>query len=104
MYLDHHSLARIERILGQLKTQVMLLDANGQVILPKDNRRDLQLPEMLTRDPTRPLVYGGFTLIGTSDKQPLYLCMAGDSQDVQNCIVVCAELILSLIHIPSPRD
>ena len=70
MYLDHHSLARIERILGQLKTQVMLLDANGQVILPKDNRRDLQLPEMLTRDPTRPLVYGGFTLIGTSDKQP----------------------------------
>ena len=45
------SLARIERILGQLKTQVMLLDANGQVILPKDNRRDLQLPEMLTRDP-----------------------------------------------------
>lgn len=93
MYLDHHSLARIECILGQLKTQVMLLDANGQVILPKDNRRDLQLPEMLTRDPTRPLVYGGFTLIGTSDKQPLYLCMAGDSQDVQNCIVVCAELI-----------
>ena len=97
MYLDHHSLARIERILGQLKTHVMLLDTNGQVILPKDNRRDLQLPEMLTRDPTRPLVYGGFTLIGTSDKQPLYLCMAGDSQDVQNCIVVCAELINMVI-------
>ena len=97
MYLDHHSLARIERILGQLKTQVMLLDTNGQVILPKDNHRDLQLPEMLTKDPTRPLVYGGFTLIGTSDKQPLYLCMAGDSQDVQNCIVVCAELINMVI-------
>ena len=31
MYLDHHSLARIERILSQLKTQVMLLDTNGGV-------------------------------------------------------------------------
>ena len=59
MYLDHHSLARIERILGQLKTQARCCwMPNGQVILPKDNRRDLQLPEMLTRDPTRPLVYG----------------------------------------------
>ena len=73
MYLDHRVLAKISRVLARLDMNIMLLDTNGQVILPEGNDRELTLPEVLRSNPTQPLVYGGFTLIGTEGTQPLFL-------------------------------
>ena len=47
MYLDHRVVAKIARILSRLNMNIMLLDTNGQVILPDGNDRELTLPEAL---------------------------------------------------------
>ncbi len=99
MYLDHRVIAKISQILSRMSMQVMLLDFGGQVILPEDNHREFTLPEALLKNPTAPLVYGGFTLIGTDDESPLFLCLSGDSADVQSCAVICAELINTLTRV-----
>ena len=103
MYLDHRIIAKIARVLGRVKMNVMLLDNNGQVILPEDNHREFTLPETIRQNPSEPLVYGGFTLIGTEGSQPLFLVLAGDSPDVSNCAVLTAELINMLTRVDLPH-
>ena len=103
MYLDHRVVARIARILSRLNMNIMLLDTSGQVILPEGNDRELPLPEALRNNPTQPLVYGGFTLIGTDGLQPLYLCLPGDSPDVCSCAILASELVSSITHIELPN-
>ena len=98
MYLDHRVLAKISQILSQMTMQVILFDSNGQVLWPEDNHKELTLPEALLKNPTEPLVYGGFTLIGTVDEQPLFICLSGDNADVKSCAVLCAELINTLMR------
>jgi hypothetical protein len=93
MYLDHRVIAKISSLLSKISMNVMLLDNNGQVILPEDNNREFTLPEALRQNPTSPLIYGGFTLIGTEGAHPLFLCLPGDSPDVSNCAILCAEMI-----------
>ena len=93
MYLDHNITMRIARILGKIDMSALLLDASGNVVLPEGDQRHFTLPEAVRTNPTTPLVYGGVTLIGTDDEQPVYLCLQGDSNDVKNCAMLCAELI-----------
>ncbi|MEF9972317.1 MAG: helix-turn-helix domain-containing protein [Clostridia bacterium] len=99
MYLDHRIVAKIARVLSRINMSIMLLDNNGQVILPEDNQREFNLPEAVRQNPTEPLVYGGFTLIGTEGTQPLFLCLPGDSQDVSNCAILTAELVNMLTRV-----
>ena len=103
MYLDHRVLAKISRVLARLDMNIMLLDTNGQVILPEGNDRELPLPEVLRSNPTQPLVYGGFTLIGTEGTQPLFLCLPGDSSDVCSCAILASELVSSMTRVELPN-
>lgn len=103
MYLDHRVIAKIAQVLSRLNMSVMLLDSNGLVVLPEGNDREFNLPEALRNNPTQPLVYGGFTLIGTEGSQPLFLCLPGDSADVSSCAILCAELINMLTKIDLPH-
>ena len=103
MFLDHRVIAKISSLLSKISMNVMLLDNNGQVILPEDNNREFTLPEVLRQNPTAPLVYGGFTLIGTEGTHPLFLCLPGDSQDVSNCAILCAEMINMLTKVDLPH-
>ncbi|MGI6174401.1 MAG: PucR family transcriptional regulator [Christensenellales bacterium] len=102
MYLDHRVIAKIAKIFAKTDMNIMLLDNNGQVILPADNYRDFVLPEELRKNPTAPLPYGSFTLIGTEGAQPLFLCLPGSSKGVQDCAVVCAELVSLLLRVEMP--
>ncbi|NLG25649.1 MAG: hypothetical protein GX558_09860 [Clostridiales bacterium] len=103
MYLDHRVVAKIAQVLSRIHMNVMLLDNNGQVVLPEGNDREFTLPETLRKSPTQPLVYGGFTLIGTEGSQPLFLCLPGDSQDVTSCAILCAELVNMLTRVDLPN-
>jgi carbohydrate diacid regulator len=103
MYLDHRVIAKISGLLSKIDMNVMLLDNNGQVILPEDNKREFTLPEVLRQNPTEPLIYGGFTLIGTEGQRPLFLCLPGDSVDVSNCAILCAEMINMLTRVDLPH-
>ena len=103
MYLDHHVVAMIDRALSKIDMNIMVLDTNGQVILPEDNKREFTIPEAIRTNPTKPLVYGGFTLIGTEGAQPLYLVLPGDSVDVSNCAVLAAELVNMLTRVDLPH-
>ncbi len=102
MYLDHRVIAKIARVLSRMNMSIMLLDANGQVVLPEGNDRELTLPEALRNNPTQPLIYGGFTLIGTDGNQPLFLCLAGDSPEVSSCAVLASEIVGMLTRVELP--
>ena len=99
MYLDHRVTAKITHILEQIDMSALLMDNNGTVVLPEGDARQLTLPDQLRRDPTTPMVYGGVTLIGTDERQPLFICLHGDSPEVKNCAILCAELINMLVHV-----
>ena len=71
MYLDHRITIKIARVLDMVDMSALLLDANGSVILPEGDQRVFTLPEELRQNPTTPFVYGGVTLIGAGDEQPV---------------------------------
>ncbi len=102
MYLDHRLLVRISGVLSRLSMNIMLMDSTGHVIYPEDNGRELTLPEALRAAPMKPLVYGGFTLIGTDENQPMFLCLPGDSPDVCSCAILASELIGSMTRVELP--
>ena len=99
MYLDHHALKRISRILNMIDSVALLLNDKGEVLFPEGDSRKLTLPEAVRGKAAGPFVYGGVTLAGVpvlsgTDSSPeLYICLTGDSRDVQNCASLCAELI-----------
>ena len=93
MYLDQRITVNIARILDMVDLSALLLDMNGNVILPEGDQRVFSMPEELLQNPTMPFVYGGVTLIGTTEEQPVFVCLHGDSEDVKKCAVLCAELI-----------
>ena len=93
MYLDHRITIKIARILDMVDLSALLLDADGNVILPEGDQRVFTLPEELKQNPTMPFVYGAMTLIGTTEEQPVFICLHGDSEDVKKCAVLCAELL-----------
>ena len=98
MYLDHRVTLKIARILNMIDMSALLLDASGNVILPEGDQRVFNLPEAIRLNPTVPLVYGGVVLIGTSEDQPVFICLQGDSEEVKKCAVLCAELINMLLR------
>ena len=98
MYLDHRTTIKIARVLDMVDMSALLLDANGNVILPEGDARTFTLPEELKQNPTTPFVYGGVTLIGTSEEQPVFVCLQGSSDDIKKCAVLCAELINLLLR------
>ena len=98
MYLDHRITVKIARILDMVDLSALLLDAEGNVILPEGDQRVFTMPEELMQNPTMPFVYGAMTLIGTGEEQPVYVCLHGDSEDIKKCAVLCAELINLLLR------
>ena len=98
MYLDHRVTLKIARILNMIDMSALLLDASGNVILPEGDQRVFNLPEAIRLNPTVPLVYGGVVLIGTSEDQPVFICLQGDSEEVKKCAVLCAELINMILN------
>ena len=93
MYLDHRVTVKIARVLNMIDMSALLLDSNGNVILPEGDQRTFTIPEEALANPTIPFIYGAMTLIGTSEEQPIFVCLHGDSEDVKKCAVLCAELI-----------
>ena len=98
MYLDHRVTVKIARILNMVDMSALLLDNSGNVILPEGDQRVFNLPDAIRQNPTVPLVYGGLTLIGTSEEQPVFVVLQGNSEDVQKCALLCAELINMMLR------
>lgn len=98
MYLDHRITVKIARVLDMIDMSALLLDINGSVILPEGDQRSFSLPEELKQNPRAPFVYGGVTLIGTAEDQPVFVCLQGATEDVRKCAMLCAELINMLLR------
>ena len=98
MYLDHRITAKIARILDMVDFSAFMLDISGNVILPEGDSRSFTMPDDILQNPTVPFVYGGVTLIGTAEEQPVFICLHGDSEDVKKCAVLCAELINMILR------
>ncbi|MBQ6595545.1 MAG: helix-turn-helix domain-containing protein [Clostridia bacterium] len=98
MYLDHHLSMKISRILDMIDESALLLDENGNVVLPEGDQRVFNLPEAIRQQPTKPLVYGGITLIGTNAEQPVFVVLQGISEEIRKLAMLCAELINNLLR------
>lgn len=98
MYLDHRVTIKIARILNMIDHSALLLDNSGNLILPEGDQRVFNLPDAIRQNPTQPLVYGGVTLIGTNDEQPVFVVLPGNSEEVKKCAILCAELINMLLR------
>ena len=83
MYLDHRVTVKIARILNMIDMSALLLDSSGNVILPEGDQRVFNLPDTIRQDPTTPLIYGGITLIGTSEEHPVFICLQGNTEEVK---------------------
>ena len=97
MYLDHRVTVKIARILNMVDASALLLDNSGTVILPEGDQRVFTLPEQIRQNPSEPMVYGGITLIGTSDEHPAFIVLQGNSDEIKKCALLCAELINMLM-------
>ena len=98
MYLDHRVTIKIARILNMIDMSALLLDNSGNVILPEGDQRVFNLPDAIRQNPTEPLIYGGITLFGTAEEQPVYVCLQGNTEEVKKCALLCAELINMLLR------
>ncbi|MCR4620642.1 MAG: helix-turn-helix domain-containing protein [Clostridiales bacterium] len=98
MYLNQHTLAKISSVFSLLSMPALLLDTDGQVILPEDYHKQLLLPEQLLASPHEPFINGAFTLIGTTDPEPMYLCFSGNSEEVISIAKICSQLISSILR------
>jgi hypothetical protein len=78
MYLDHRVIAKISSLLAKISMNVMLLDNNGQVILPEDNNREFTLPEALRQNPTAPMSMA--LTLSAPNGAPTVSVLPGDSQ------------------------
>lgn len=93
MYLDHRTTQKIAHVLDMADMNALLIDISGGLILPEDDSRVFNLPEQVKSNPTIPMVYGGVTLIGTAEENPVFICLHGNSEEIRKCAVLCAELV-----------
>ena len=98
MYLDHRVVLKIARILNMVDSTTLLLDNAGNVIVPEGDQRVFTLPEAIRQNPSEPMVYGGITLIGTDEEQPVFVVLQGNSDEIRKCALLCAELINMLLR------
>ena len=98
MYLDHRVTVKIARILNMVDMSALLLDNGGNVILPEGDQRVFNLPEAVRSNPSEPMVYGGLTLIGTNEEQPVFVVLQGNSEEVRKVALLCAEMINMLLR------
>ena len=104
MYLDKRLKRRIGRVFARMQTGALLLDTDGQVILPEDSGREMVLPEALLREPDKPCASEGYTMLGTGGSQPLYLCLPGEGPESANACILCAGMVAELIDLELPTD
>ena len=97
MYLNQHILAKISSVFSLLSMPALLLDNDGQVILPEDYHKQLLLPEPLLASPHEPFINGAFTLIGTAESEPMFLCFSGNSDEVLSIARICAQLVSGIL-------
>lgn len=102
MTLDHHLLLRIEQIMSGLEIRYMLLDENGEMILPSGDGRKFSLPQQFLKNSSEPFVYGDYTLISNGTEHPLYLCMNGDSDEAAACARLAMRMIEMVLKVDLP--
>lgn len=105
MYIDHRAALRIARVIEQIDIPTLLMDEQGNVLIPEGDPRHLTLPDAVKQNPAEPLLYGGVTLIGargergTFERDGLFLCLNGDGSDVRNCAILLSELISTMLRV-----
>ncbi len=102
MNLDHHVLLRIEQIMSELEIKYMLLNEDGEMILPAGSSHRFNLPDKFLKNAREPFVYGDYTLISDGTEHPLYLCINGDSNEVSACARLAMRMIEMVMKVDLP--
>ena len=94
MIPEKRFLNQIQQVLARLMQPLWLLDTEGTVLLPEENRSKINLPEFM--EPGMPVAFEGkaFLMIGITPE--LILCADAQGAATHDCIVLAGAMVQSM--------
>lgn len=89
MIPEKRFLNQIQQVLARLMQPLWLLDTEGTVLLPEENRSKINLPEFM--EPGMPVAFEGKTFLMIGITPELILCADAQGAATHDCIVACGR-------------
>ena len=94
MIPEKRFLNQIQQVLARLMQPLWLLDTEGTVLLPEDNRGKVNLPEFM--EPGMPVAFEGKTFLMIGLTPELILCADAQGAATHDCIVLAGAMVQSM--------
>ena len=94
MIPEKRFLNQIQQVLARLMQPLWLLDTEGTVLLPEDNRGKVNLPEFM--EPGMPVAFEGKTFLMIGITPELILCADAQGAATHDCIVLAGAMVQSM--------
>ena len=90
MIPEKRFLNQIQQVLARLMQPLWLLDTEGTVLLPEENRSKINLPEFM--EPGMPVAFEGKTFLMIGITPELILCADAQGAATHDCIVLAGAM------------
>ena len=94
MIPEKRFLNQIQQVLARLMQPLWLLDTEGTVLLPEENRSKINLPEFM--EPGMPVAFVGKTFLMIGITPELILCADAQGAATHDCIVLAGAMVQSM--------
>ena len=94
MIPEKRFLNQIQQVLARLMQPLWLLDTEGTVLLPEENRGKINLPEFM--EPGMPVAFEGKTFLMIGITPELILCADAQGAATHDCIVLAGAMVQSM--------
>ena len=94
MIPEKRFLNQIQQVLARLMQPLWLLDTEGTVLLPEENRSKINLPEFM--EPGMPVAFEGKTFLMIGITPELILCADAQGAATHDCIVLAGAMVQSM--------
>ena len=94
MIPEKRFLNQIQQVLARLMQPLWLLDTEGTVLLPEENRSKINLPEFM--EPGMPVAFEGKTFLMIGITPELILCADAQGAATHDCIVLADAMVQSM--------
>lgn len=100
MIPEKRFLNQIQQVLARLMQPLWLLDTEGTVLLPEENRSKINLPEFM--EPGMPVAFEGKTFLMIGITPELILCADAQGAATHDCIVLAGAMVQSMAAAKRP--
>ena len=100
MIPEKRFLNQIQQVLARLMQPLWLLDTEGTVLLPEENRGKISLPEFM--EPGMPVAFEGKTFLMIGITPELILCADAQGAATHDCIAMTCTAACCATSSPAP--